>query len=146
MTIGIGLALRRQATFIVEAVRMCGSDTTEIRDAAHEAHHALFAGVPVGLWQRETIHARLCLGAQRSDLIAYELDARAVEKLVCETLDVEYDDEHWLMMMCIETIKTVGVCPPDKDLRAGIASRLRSPAIHEAVRAVLSLGAMGGVS
>lgn len=76
------------AEAVVLAVRALGSDTTNLRDAAHEASHALELRVPRGKWSRVTIDRY----AQRKKLgrgdISSEILARAVEQIVCERLGV----------------------------------------------------------
>lgn len=75
---------------IIAAVRALGSDAGDLRDAAHEAHHALDARVPRGRWDRQTIdRAVFRMGAKRAAFS--EVMARAVEQLVCADLGVPCD-------------------------------------------------------
>lgn len=75
---------------IIAAVRAFGSDAVDLRDAAHEAHHALDARVPRGRWDRQTIDRAVHrMGAKRA--ATSELMARAVEQFVCADLGVPCD-------------------------------------------------------
>lgn len=74
------------AAKLIEAIRARGSDARDLRDAAHEAHHALSAKVR-GPWDRENIH-KFVIRLRRSDEILDEMVARAVETIVCERFGV----------------------------------------------------------
>jgi hypothetical protein len=96
--------VKATADKVVEAVRRLGNNARDLRDAAHEACHAIDGRVPHGKWKRDTIHQylnkRKVLGV--SGLVYYEVRARAVEKLVCEHFDVAYEVEEWVNVACLE--------------------------------------------
>jgi hypothetical protein len=70
---------------LVVEVRRRGSDACNVRDAAHEAHHALSSGTTN--WEREAIHRTLMRRfPDWPSRINEEILARAVEQLVCKDL------------------------------------------------------------
>ena len=86
----------------------------EVRDAVHETVHVIQSGSKS--YNRETIHEGLLAKAKdedgrqdRSLLLRFELQARAVEKIICERFKIEYDIEHWALIMWMETSKTLNV-------------------------------------
>jgi hypothetical protein len=86
---------------IIRAVRARGSDARDLRDAAHEACHAIEADAHS--WERESIHR-----AVRRDLDMYraEVNARAVEQIVCRRLGVAIETvRHWAFICGMESIK-----------------------------------------
>lgn len=98
---------------VVAAVRARGSDASDLRDAIHEAHHAVRAGVRRP-WRRERIHAKLLrlpmvLVVGPAALIVEEATARAVERLACEQFGIPYDVSKWAMMASMETTETLGI-------------------------------------
>lgn len=96
---------------IVAAVRARGSDTDNLRDAAHEAHHAIEAGVPEGQWDRESIHVAV-MAMGRGKAAASEVMARAIEQIVCADLGVDCGEiEKWALKACFEAVKS-GVAFP----------------------------------
>jgi hypothetical protein len=128
---------------LIAAWQACGSDTNDLRDGAHEAHHALDAGLR-GPWDRERIHAALVRKArgQRSTLLGYEIDARAVEHLVCVEFDVPHDIDHWSMWACMEAIKT-GVPTPTPSMFGDAVRRVMdTPRIRKAAARVMNLTAL----
>jgi hypothetical protein len=112
---------------LLEAIQARGCDATDLRDAAHEAHHALFVKLS-SRWGRERIHQALLRKATRAaiamrglvtrpealaaTLTSYELDARAVEWLICERYRVPYETEKWLDIMWWETAKNMSIHLP----------------------------------
>lgn len=131
---------------IVEYANAMGNDARDIRDAAHEAHHALDVGMNGKPWTRDNIHEALQASAEKrgraalASMLSFELDARAVEKLVCVAIGLEYDDEHWQHIMWMETLSNMRVClPHDGFISHGIAVRIESPRILASVRAILAL-------
>lgn len=82
---------------LLAAVSSRGNDAIDIRDAAHEACHGIQARHR-GSWERESLHRGLLQRSRKSilaeltysyaPLIAWELDARAVEQIVCAKLAV----------------------------------------------------------
>ena len=111
---------------LVDAVRAKGSDAGDVRDAAHEACHALRWGVSKK-WTRDNIHARK--PKNRSEGVRDEILARAVEQLV--SADLGYDCgtvEHWATVCWMETIRNEGISLPvgdwlEKAIRSCMASK-----------------------
>lgn len=101
------------ADLFISEVRRRGSDAHDLRDAAHESFHAMVAKIRAP-WDRERIHAGLLRtpivrSFARAGLIAHELDARSVERVVCARFGVEYDLNFWSTVAVMETVKTTGV-------------------------------------
>lgn len=91
---------------IITRVRERGSDARDLRDAAHEACHALDAGARS--WEREDIHAALDAKAKRRRSYLWEAEclARAVEEVVCDRLDVAIDGRNErVLKACFEAVK-----------------------------------------
>ncbi|HEY5553047.1 MAG TPA: hypothetical protein VIK52_14235 [Opitutaceae bacterium] len=77
----------------------------DLRDAAHEAFHALT--VNARNWDREKIHRALVRKFDRAHLWIHEMHARAVEQLVCRHFGVECGTlESWVHVSVMEAIKT----------------------------------------
>lgn len=74
---------------VILTVRARGSDAITLRDAAHEASHALEYGLDE--WDRASIDERLSRVKSPRDRFNSEVHARAVEKLVCVHFGVDYD-------------------------------------------------------
>ena len=92
---------------IIAAVRARGSEPigTGLRDAAHEAFHALSVGAKT--WDRETVHRALTRKHKRAHLWLHEMQARAVEQAVCEALGEECATlDGRVFTSCIEAIKS----------------------------------------
>lgn len=89
----------------------------DLRDAAHEAHHALFCRLRKP-WTRDRIHDALCKQANRlrrlrnGELVSYELDARAVEWIICEQHGIEHSVSSWAEMTWWETSKNMNIMLP----------------------------------
>jgi hypothetical protein len=87
------------------------SGATSVRDAAHEAFHAITVGLR-GSWERERLHAALCrhlmFALSPSRLWVHEVHARVVEQKVCEALGVSADNtiDKWLFTSAMEAIKS----------------------------------------
>lgn len=82
-----------------------GNHPSDLRDAAHEAFHALSVGLEED-WDRETIHEALVERFGGAELWLHELQARAVEQLVCAEFGVETNPiEHWVHWSILEAIK-----------------------------------------
>ena len=90
---------------LILAVQSRGSDAIDLRDAAHEASHALEAGAR--RWDREAIHRALLRKFRRpGDLVASEVEARAVEQLVCAHFGVDCGKvERWADWSILEALK-----------------------------------------
>ena len=76
----------------------------DVRDAAHEAFHALTVGARN--WDREKVHAKLLRKFNRAELWVHEMQARAVEQLVCEALSEPTKSlDEWVGVSILEAIK-----------------------------------------
>lgn len=125
----------------VAAVRARGSDARDVRDAAHEAFHALHAGVPAGQLDRESIHSAL-MAMRRGDAAASEVHARAVERLVCEQLGAPYGDpETWVSLALMEAVKSGVAYPSFQWLRDAIDRVAKTAYAREKAAEVLALAA-----
>jgi hypothetical protein len=97
------------ADYLLAAVRTRGSDARDVRDAAHEACHAIESGLWLrGRWDRETIHRGLNQRASgvlaTSNLVLCEIVARGVEQIVCKDLGVNCGTiEEWAAITWFET-------------------------------------------
>lgn len=87
-----------------------GSDAKEVRDAAHEASHAMELGLTD--WSREAIHEALTK-LPRADQFRSEMLARAVEANICALCKLEYDQDLYLLLAGIEGAKGGIIFPPD---------------------------------
>ncbi len=111
--------MNAKAKKLLGAIQKRGCDARDLRDAAHEAHHALFVRLR-GSWDRERIHEALVRRARRESklylnetLVRYELYARAVEWTVCERFKLPYEVEHWVDIMWWETLKHMNIKLPE---------------------------------
>lgn len=97
-----------RAERIIAAVRAKGNEPvgTGLRDAAHEAFHAMVAGSKS--WEREIVHRDLVKKIRRPlDMWVHEMQARAIEQGVCKALDVDCGDlSGWVFTSIMEAIKT----------------------------------------
>jgi hypothetical protein len=134
---------------LLTAIRSHGCDATDLRDAAHEAHHALDARVR-GKWSRERIHRALVAkasksGLGRSTLVSYEIDARAVEWIICERYGIAYDLDAWANTMWWETAKNMNIqLPNDGWIQTAIRMRKESARITRAADAVQAIAELRG--
>jgi hypothetical protein len=132
------LAIRRSK--LIRAVCVRGSNACDVRDAAHEACHALDYGIPEGDWDRETIHG-VATDRSRSDAVRSELLARGVERLVCERLGQPLEDpEEWILVAAMEAIKGLGASMPYDAWREGIEEAYVSRDAAEMAERILALG------
>lgn len=123
------------------AIRARGSDARDLRDAAHEACHALAWKVK-GKWTRKKIETSNPY--RRRSLMSFgigdEITARAVEQLVCARLGVECDPvSRTVMTMCMETAKFDGVSLPYDEMVTAVTDRMKSTAAVEMADRVLAL-------
>lgn len=132
-------AYDRRAARICHFVADRGNDPRDVRDAAHEAVHAIEAGAKD--WEREEIHARLVEKyGRRGELAAAEIRARCVEMLVCKALRIPYDVSNWAMWACLEAMKG-GVLMPDHQRTVDlIVSNAKRPLARSMAARVLRLG------
>ena len=89
--------------------RLCakGIQSDSLRDAVHEASHALECGCPEDEWNdREAIHAAVCHQyPSPSYLIREEIEARATEWEACEQYGIDYNVDSWAFTAGMESIK-----------------------------------------
>lgn len=113
---------------IVEAVRLRGSNAEDVRDAIHEACHA----VDVGLrppWTRERIHTRILARAgavwragrivRHGDaltLLRLERNARLLEHAACARFGVEYDTLQWITVAALEAARLFSITATAADV------------------------------
>ncbi len=134
----------RRAAAIIAAVVARGNrahETGDLRDAAHEAHHALSVGLS-GSWDRERLN-RAMERKGPSYLLRSEVEARAVEQLVCADLGVDPGGsvDRWALVSCMEAIKNsrLDIGPP-APIADAIRRAMRSPEVRRAADRVLALG------
>ena len=143
--------LTDDAKKLYDAIRAKGyaghevGDPEDLRDAAHEAHHALYCNLK-GPWGRERIHQALVRRANKlrrlanGELVAYELDARAVEWNVCERFGIDYEVERWADITWLETVKNMRIqLPAVSWIVEQITARKARKRTLEFVDAVLAL-------
>lgn len=135
------IALDERPERIIAAVRARGSDATDLRDAAHEAHHALTAGLRKK-WDRESIDRAICRKFQRPGAAASEeILARAVEQLVCADLGVDCGTiDHWAFICCMEAAKFGQPFMRPTEAKEAIERRMKSKEARAAADKVIALG------
>lgn len=124
------LTNEQTAERIVAYCRAKGNQPLDLRDAAHEAHHALYVRLR-GSWDRERLHLALEEKAQELSIVArpvatmmhMELNARAVEWDVCERLGIPYDLDQWIFVCYQETLKNMRVQFAPDAIKDGILDR-----------------------
>lgn len=114
-----------------------GSDAQELRDAAHEACHAIMWGVTN--WSRRNIDR--CKPRGRAAQIRDEITARAVEQLVCQDLDVKCADVKSCANTCqMELAVLDGIELPDGTwLEDKIRTRMKSREARKYADLVIAL-------
>lgn len=124
---------------IIAAIRAQGNNASDLQDAAHEAHHALDAGVPEGQWDRTTIHRYVAdLGPDAAT--ASEVMARAVEQIVCADMGVDCGPpESWAIMSCLEAAKLGMPLPSVDAFLARVREAMVSPEARAAADRVMAL-------
>lgn len=135
---------------LLAAFHARGIVTNDLRDGAHEAHHAIFVGLKKP-WTRDNIHEALLKRARRGRvqalklgvnelLVRYELEARAVEWIVCERAGIEYDLSYWSHIMFMETMKNMNILLPHGDeIADAIKIAKQRPLIERAAGHVIAL-------
>jgi hypothetical protein len=128
---------------LITAVRAKGSDASDLRDAAHEACHALSWRVSAP-WTRDNIHAKKpkphrIFGDMPG--IREEILARAVEQLVCVKLGVDCGTvSRWALVCWMEMLKNERVSLPTGDwLEAQIRDAMGTALAEDMAKAVLRL-------
>lgn len=123
-----------KAAAIVAWVRSKGSDTDDVRDAAHEASHALEFGIK--RWDRLSID-KAALRLRPGTSTASEVLARAVEQLVCEALGVQHDWSHFMLIACMESVKVGRPIPSVDWLTSAVAHVKKSRDAQEMAARIL---------
>lgn len=122
----------------VDAVRLMGSDAKDVRDAAHEACHALEFGA--AYWGRESIHRSLKeVCATNAELVGAEVRARAVEGYVCRSSGIDYDLDEWVFAAVRETLKREGISVPFLQYKNMIYLLSKSRSTAAMARRIISL-------
>lgn len=127
------------AATLVAVIRERGSDATDLRDAVHEAHHALSSRT-VGRWTRENIHRHMCK-MRTGEGVVDEVLARIVEQDVCARLGVDPggDLDKWIGVSCFEaTAHQLPFLDYDHAIRAA-QIRVGTPDARRAADAVIAL-------
>lgn len=130
------------AESLLKAIRARGSDAQDLRDAAHEACHALQWNVR-GKWTRRNIDRANPNKGRRSYSfgLADEIIARAVEQLVCVKLGAECPSiEACALTMIMEAMEIDRVnLPCDGTIERAIRRRLKAPEAHALAERVIAL-------
>lgn len=128
---------------VIAAVRARGNDALDLRDATHEACHALDAGLETG-WTREAIHQALRRKHSAvAELFQAEVLARAVEQIACADLGVDPGTsvEGGAIIATFEAIKSgLPYTDPDTFVRI-VKVTMGSARARAMVESVLSLAA-----
>jgi hypothetical protein len=122
---------------IILAVQEKGCDATDVRDAAHEMCHGL--DTESDDWSRNGIHNALAEKYDGSHMLRAEVLARAVERKVCEHLEVEYDSNQWLHIAAMETMKQFGGIP-EGFWESAVGNCMKSMECREMVERILIIG------
>lgn len=100
------LADERGARIGHEVIALCakhGNKARDVRDAAHEAFHALY--VNARDWDREKVHAKLKKRFDKAGLWIHEMQARAVEQLVCRHYGIDAGElDGWVFVSIREAV------------------------------------------
>lgn len=145
--------LSPEAQRLVDAVRRYGNDPRDLRDAAHEACHALELDVPRGDWDRETIHEAIMLTHNRRSssvtrsfqlarIIGFEVTARAVERIVCDGFNVDIGDASgWMHIAYMEAMQGAGIRLPSVDwLLEQVEKAAKTDRVKKLVDRIVGLG------
>lgn len=124
---------------VVQAIRARGSDTNNLRDAAHEAHHAIETKVPNGKWDRDTI-SKAVKRLGPGFAAASEIAARAVEQVVCERLGVACAPlPERVLTACMEAMKFREPFMDYDTAHRLVESRLKTDEVQRDADAILAL-------
>lgn len=129
------------ASRLIAAIHARGSDAVDLRDAAHEACHAIRWNVP-GKWTRKKITAANPYKSRRmfSFGLADEITARAVEQIVCKRLGYTCATvEQCVLIMCMETLTYDRIELKFEEMKKAIEDRMESPQAAQLADQVIAL-------
>lgn len=127
---------------LIEAIRARGSDATDLRDAAHEAHHALATGMR-GRWTRKQID-RAVQKKGRVWAVRDEALARAVEQIVCKEVGVKILPlDRMLFVSSMEAMKIDKLAVMPSQFKEIADKHIESGRAKEAADRVLALARSG---
>jgi hypothetical protein len=139
-------SLTGDALSLLNAIRRRGVVTSTLRDAAHEACHALQWDVK-RKWTRDNIHAKK---PKPHRIFGHtgvhdEIDARAVEQVVCQRLGVDCGPvEKWADICWMEMLKNERISLPMGDWLANqIRTRMSATKVLGLAVRVMEIGAVG---
>lgn len=133
------VAIELSAESVVRAVQNLGSDARDLRDAAHEAHHALSCGL-TNPWERERIH-RAVMRRGRAEAAINEIEARAVERIVCAEFGIDCGNvEQWAAIACMEAIKSGIRYPSVAWFSDRVRDYMKRPEMRSAADRIIRLG------
>jgi hypothetical protein len=114
----------QRAERITANIRAMGSDAVNVRDAVHEACHAMMWGLQ-RKWTRDNITKKNPYRRRPALGVRDEITARAVEALVVRSLGLEYDQDKWLLMMVMETLKFDRIALPSHEwVKEAVTARM----------------------
>lgn len=117
-------------------IRPLTSDPQEqVRDASHEAAHALMWGVETP-WSRQRIHEK---APAMPRALADEIRVRAVERLVCERIGLpmsRYDQTSAAFSCALESSR-MGACPDFNELLRAIDTQVDDLQTYAIVEKIL---------
>lgn len=93
---------------IVQWAQAHGSDAKSPRDAAHEGYHGW--SLQAKVWDRESIHAEI-MKLERFERARQEIEARAAEWLICDSLGIDYTLDDWVMISAMEAVRSDASMP-----------------------------------
>lgn len=130
---------------LLAVVRARGSNPRGLRDATHEACHALDVRLEPP-WTRDRIHRAIediCDNEPETRcerLVGFELKARAVEHVICMSNGVPHDLTAWSNTMWMETASSLGIFIPRPETLPGMIKNLtRTPAVRAMVARIRRL-------
>lgn len=140
------MAAKVIARKVLTEVRRRGSDAIDLRDASHEASHALEFDLR-GKWSRDRVHAAVIKRGRGSRflsgalIVKSEIKARAVEQIVCSRLGVPVESvEVFAGVALLEMGITFGSCPPEAVFIKMIRQSMIDPGVITLAERVIALG------
>jgi hypothetical protein len=129
----------RDSKRIITAINRAGGEPRDFRDGIHEAYHAVECGLRVGAWDRENVH-RALLRRGPGMMVASEISARAVERILCRRFGVEIDEEGFAAVAAMEALKNGIAVPGDavKWWKRAIRNAEQAPSIIEQSRDLIA--------